>query len=155
MNNRDHDDGVPASEVDDLSARLRAHTRALQQNVRALQETIAAVDAAVAVSRARLFVRHRPPAGVVERRAGFERRRHDDPTSALVRWIEGEALERRSGADRRAPEGAPAGAQENTPAGAPETAPTGAPATAPATMRGNIVSLDAFRAHRARLRPRN
>ena len=168
MTDRDRDKGMPASEADDLSARLRAHTRALQQNVRALQETIAAVDAAVAVSRARLFVRHRPPAGLAERRAGFDRRRQDDPVSALVRWVDGDALERRAGEDRRTtvagahddPNVAPGhdypnvvgGEGRHTVAGA--AAPEAAPEAASGSPSATIVSLDAFRARRASLRPR-
>ena len=148
MTDRDRDEGMPGSEADDLTARLRAHTRALQQNVRALQETFAAVDAAIAVSRARLFVRYRPPAGLAERRAGFDRRRQDDPTSALIRWIDGDALERRAGEDRRtvaSGEGRP-----NVEGAAAPEAASGSPSATTAT----VVSLDAFRTRRANLRPR-
>ena len=150
MTDRDRDEGMPGSEADDLTARLRAHTRALQQNVRALQETFAAVDAAIAVSRARLFVRYRPPAGLAERRAGFDRRRQDDPTSALIRWIDGDALERRAGEDRRT---VASGHDHPNVASGHEAVPEAASGS-PSATTATIVSLDAFRARRANLRPR-
>lgn len=129
MSEREHDGAVPPDGGEDLAARLKAHTQALQQSVRSLQDSLASVDAAVALSRARLFVRYRPPAGIAERRSGMDRRRHDDPVAALVRWIDGEPLERRSGADRRSPQ--------------------------PGALAPNVVSLEAFRRRRAgRVGPR-
>lgn len=112
-----------------LLASVQEQTRLLQRDARALRRALHEVDTAVAASRARIF-----RAGL-ERRAGGERRKQADPVGALVRWIDGEEMDRRAGPERRR--------------AGPQVSATG---SEPA-RGGNVVSLDAFRLQRARIKP--
>lgn len=149
----------------DLVSRLQAHTRSLRRDVQALKKALAEVDAAVTRSRDRVeqlrrIVPERKVAAkadtdegqerMVQRRCGgdrrtsSDRRRLEDPISAVVRWLDGLPMDRRSGNERRiTPDRRTEG----------ETAAPPAPRAPALPDPSNVVSLAVFRAQRRRNRP--